>query len=146
MFTVIAPHVFMAAWVLVSFAVRAVAGGIATDPGTAFAQSPLFLYALLPLAAVTAAFFVLMWLYAGAVILSERKNIRAGFFARLRGFLMFPFFMLTYIPIGAAALFSPVIWSPIEHTAVLKIEDLEKRKKRRKKRKEREEAEANDLG
>jgi len=141
MFTVLAPHVFLAAWAVASLSVRMIAGAAITEPGTAFLQTPFFQYALLPTCIVLGGFFAFMWLYAGAVILSERKNINAGFWRRLRAFLMFPFFMLSYVPIGLAALFSPVIWSPIEHNADMKIEDAERRKrKKRGKRKDAEEA------
>ncbi|MDR1094178.1 MAG: glycosyltransferase family 2 protein [Clostridiales bacterium] len=125
LFTVLAPHAFLAAWVIASFIVRASVG--------LAAGASVLLYAVLPFAIVIAAFFVMMWAGAGAVILSERKNIDADFWQKLRAFALFPIFMLTYIPIGLAALFSPVIWSPIEHTESVKIEDLERKRKKRKK-------------
>ena len=40
-------------------------------------------------------------------------------------FLAFPLFMLTYVPICIASLFTKVEWKPICHTRVMTLEQIE---------------------
>ncbi len=60
-------------------------------------------------------------LYAVLTVLSEWRRIRERPFKKLQYLLLFPLFMMTYVPISLVALFSRVEWKPIRHHAATEI-------------------------
>lgn len=56
---------------------------------------------------------------------TEWKQIHAPTPAKLRAVFTFPFFMLTYLPICAAALFVTPDWKPIRHCRTLGLREIE---------------------
>lgn len=63
-----------------------------------------------------------MLLYGLITVLSEWKAIRATPLQKLGHLVLFPIFMMTYIPITVAALFQKVEWKPIRHTSLSKLD------------------------
>lgn len=55
---------------------------------------------------------------------TERKRVNATTRQLVRATLLFPFFMLTYIPISAQALFSTSQWKPIKHVIAASIDEF----------------------
>lgn len=127
MLTMLLPQVIFLVWFFSSLLLRFGAGAVlyVTSPPASFWQSPLFLAAVLPLAAVVAFYFLSAWFNALCVVVSQRKQIKATFWQKLRGVLCYPVYFLTFIPIGIAALFRTVKWERIEHTKAVAIEELE---------------------
>ena len=61
---------------------------------------------------------LILLLTAGLTLLTERKRIRATGPQKLMGLLVFPLYMLCYVPITVAAIFRKRSWKPIAHSAV----------------------------
>lgn len=89
-----------------------------------FLLQPRFLAVLLCMTAlsyiVTAllALYLMLFLYGLLTVVIEWRQIPAKPFKKLQYLPLFPLFMLTYIPVGLAALFIRVEWKPINHTSV----------------------------
>ena len=60
------------------------------------------------------------------VIMTQWNRIHTTPLKKVISIFMFPFFMLTYIPITLAALFQKVEWKPIEHHQVKTLADIKK--------------------
>ncbi len=56
-----------------------------------------------------------MIVIGGLTVATEWKRIKASTVEKIKYIWMFPFFMVSYIPITLQALFSKVEWSPIKH-------------------------------
>ena len=70
------------------------------------------------------------FLLLGAVtVLTQRRLLPCPLRRQLALLPVYPLFMFTYVPVAAAALFQRSRWLPIQHKAVLTLEDL--REKRR---------------
>jgi cellulose synthase/poly-beta-1,6-N-acetylglucosamine synthase-like glycosyltransferase len=82
-----------------------------------------------PLLGCIASFFTFAYvllLAVGAVTLvTERRSIHCSKGRAVRYLFSFPIFMMTYIPISLAALFSHVEWRPIEHKHVTTVSEIE---------------------
>ena len=63
--------------------------------------------------------YVTLFLAGGITTVTEWKYIRVSTVKKIFYTFTFPLFMLTYIPISLAALFTRVEWKPIEHHATL---------------------------
>lgn len=63
-------------------------------------------------------------LTAGLTVLTEHRRIRATVPQMIMGVLAFPVYLLSYLPITAAALFRKRRWQPIAHTAAISAEEL----------------------
>lgn len=61
----------------------------------------------------------------GITTLTEWRNIHTPAEKKILYTFTFPLFMMTYIPISFAALFSHVEWKPIEHNVRVSIKELE---------------------
>ena len=129
MFTFLLPQLLLILWLSLTLTVRLIAGllGFWLYPVAGFLQSDFGSQFLLPLSCALGGYFVFVWIYGAVSAILERKRINASFWRRFRAVAMLPLFTLTYIPIGAAALFKTVSWTPIEHKHVAKIEDMEKK-------------------
>ncbi|SFP74978.1 glycosyltransferase family 2 protein [Salibacterium halotolerans] len=81
-------------------------------------------------ATMTAMFQSLGWMYGILFILgflttlTEWKEIHCPGWKKVAYTVTFPLFMLTYVPIAAAALFKDVQWKPIAHTVVKSVDDV----------------------
>ena len=71
----------------------------------------------------------MMFIVALLVCITEWKKILANPFKKILYLFTFPFFMATYVPISIVALFKKVQWTPIEHTAVISLEELQEEEK-----------------
>ena len=60
-------------------------------------------------------FYISLLLYGGVTLISEWGQIAAPAWRKAALLVLFPLFMLTYIPISLAALFCRVEWKPIRH-------------------------------
>ena len=69
---------------------------------------------------------VLMWIISGTVTITEWKRIICPGWKKVLYAILFPLYMLTYIPISITALFKKIEWKPIVHTSTVSIEDLNK--------------------
>lgn len=102
----------------------AVAIGESILPGVfAFGESLLGIYSTM--------FFI-----GFVTLLSEWKKIRAKTFEKIFYLFTFPVFMMTYLPVSAAAVFMKVEWKPIKHKAASDAEKFrfEEEKDERKKK------------
>ena len=61
----------------------------------------------------------------GVTLIAEWKRIVAPWHSKLLSFFVFPFFVLTYMPLSIVALFARVKWKPIHHAKSITIRDLE---------------------
>lgn len=68
-----------------------------------------------------------LYLFGGVTLMTEWRRIRVPAAKKLGYFLLFPLFMLTYLPAAVAALFCRVGWKPVEHTRALSVEQLSSR-------------------
>ena len=83
---------------------------------------------VLPMLGATLASFIVAYLllfFAGALTTATQwRHIHASTWKKLLYTLTFPLFMTTYVPITILALFGKVDWKPIEHRAVMNIQEL----------------------
>lgn len=68
--------------------------------------------------------YIVLFVIGIITTITEWRNIYTSPFKKILYAFTFPLFMLTYLPISAAALFSKASWAPIEHTKVRKIADV----------------------
>lgn len=129
MFTLLLPQLMLILWLSLTVIVRLCASLIMTvlAAPAAFTETIFFNEFLLLLLIALGGYIITTWFYALVSAVSERKRINATLLQKIRTVLVFPFYTLTYIPIGAAALFKPVSWTPIEHKSSVKIEEIEKK-------------------
>lgn len=73
--------------------------------------------------------YVIMFAIGLLTIITEHRRIICGLGKAILHLFMFPFFMLSYIPISVTALFSRVEWKQISHSVSLSIEDMKKQNK-----------------
>ena len=72
--------------------------------------------ALLALGRTLGNAWLLLFLMGAWTTLTERKRIRAAAWQKILYLFTFPVFMLTYLPVSAAALFYNPGWKPIRHS------------------------------
>lgn len=69
--------------------------------------------------------YVVSWLIALLVIVSERRRIKATTWAKISSIFIFPFYVFTFLPLVYVALFSRSIhWKPIPHDSDADIHQL----------------------
>ena len=68
----------------------------------------------------------ILWVVGVFALITEWRKIHCPKWKAVLHLFTFPLFMMTYIPISAAALFSHVEWKPIEHKYAMAPEDVEK--------------------
>lgn len=69
--------------------------------------------------------YIVSWIIAFLVIITEYKNIKASFMRKVWSIFVFPLFIFTFLPIVYIALFSKnVLWHPIPHTDNADIDQL----------------------
>ena len=88
-----------------------------------FAQG-LFLTALGELLKIIGGVYVTLFIVGIVSGITEWKKIHASTFKKIKSFFTFPLFMMTYLPISAAAIFKRVIWAPIEHTDAVTLDEI----------------------
>ena len=83
---------------------------------------------ILPMLGAMAMSFLVPYLLlfvAGAITtITQWKKIRTSSWKKILYTLTFPIFMATYVPITVCALFGKVEWKPIEHRAVMSVQEL----------------------
>lgn len=68
--------------------------------------------------------YLLLFLAGGITTLTQWRRIRASAWKKVLYTFTFPLFMTTYVPITIASLFGKVEWKPIEHRAVMSVQEL----------------------
>ncbi len=68
--------------------------------------------------------YVSLWLLGGVTLCTEWRRISVPAGRKLGFFLLFPLFMLTYVPIAVQALVCRVEWTPVAHTRGLTMEQV----------------------
>ncbi|MHB1151295.1 MAG: glycosyltransferase family 2 protein [Eubacteriales bacterium] len=69
--------------------------------------------------------YIMFFFMGMMVVATEWHNISCGRIKKIFGVLMFPLFMMSYMPIAAAALFSgDVEWKPISHNKAMTLHDV----------------------
>jgi len=68
-----------------------------------------------------------MFIVGAITTVTEWKRIQCSSAKKIFYAFTFPFFMLTYIPVSFAAVFSKVQWSPIEHTVSVNAKQIKAR-------------------
>ncbi len=82
---------------------------------------------LLTMAGSLAAGYAIMFFSSFFANITERDRIHGSFGQRLIGMLTFPIFMMTFVLVGIAALFTPrVSWKPIRHDCAVSVDDVRK--------------------
>ena len=89
------------------------------------AHTPL-LPAFLSLGKMVLGSLGIFWLLGGLTMLTEWKRIRAPWYRKIWLWVLFPLYMLTYLPIAIAAIFRRVEWKQIEHTRDITLEEIQK--------------------
>lgn len=69
--------------------------------------------------------FLFTWLLALLVVIKEYRRIGGTLFQKLKAIFTFPFFILTYIPLGIIALFKHVSWTPIKHNCTISVKEID---------------------
>lgn len=72
-----------------------------------------------------AGYYLLTLVTGAATVASEWRRIPAPALKKLLYLPLYPLFLLTYLPIGVAALFRKVEWKPIRHTPVAEMHHVE---------------------
>ncbi len=86
-----------------------------------------FCTAAAPLGGMLLGSYLYFLFWGGVTTLSQWRRIRTSAFKKIWYTFTFPLFMLTYLPIGVAALFAKVEWKPIRHTDAVSLQELEQR-------------------
>lgn len=69
-------------------------------------------------------FYLCLFCFGLLTSITERKQIHATRWQRIRAVVTFPVFMLTYAPIAVVALFKKVEWKPIAHTVSVTAQEI----------------------
>ena len=69
--------------------------------------------------------YLTLFVLGAITTVTEWKNIRCAAWKKVLYAFTFPLFMLTYVPICIASLFTKVEWKPICHTRVMTLEQIE---------------------
>ena len=69
--------------------------------------------------------YLTLFVLGAITTVTEWKNIRCAAWKKALYAFTFPLFMLTYVPICIASLFTKVEWKPICHTRVMTLEQIE---------------------
>lgn len=65
-----------------------------------------------------------MFFMGALTMLTEWNRVRATTVQKIMGIFVFPFYMITHIPIAITALLRKYQWAPIEHTNAVSAQDL----------------------
>lgn len=89
-------------------------------------------YAFYSLLSSFGALYILMFVIALLVCITEWKKIKCPGWKKILHLFTFPIFMFTYVPISTGAIFryKKIGWKPIVHTADVKIEEMTGGKKK----------------
>ena len=87
-----------------------------------------FLSAAAPLIRMLAGSYLLFLFWGGVTTITQWRHIRAAAAQKVLYTFTFPLFMMTYLPIGIAALFCRVEWKPIRHTEAVSLQEMEHRR------------------
>ena len=68
--------------------------------------------------------YLLLFLAGALTTITQWRHIRASAWKKILYTLTFPVYMTTYVPITIMALLGKVEWKPIEHRAVMSIQEL----------------------
>ena len=68
--------------------------------------------------------YLLLFLAGALTTLTQWRHIRASTWKKILYTITFPIYMTTYVPITIMALLGKVEWKPIEHRAVMSIQEL----------------------
>ena len=68
--------------------------------------------------------YLLLFVAGAITTITQWKKIRTSSWKKILYTLTFPIFMATYVPITVCALFGKVEWKPIEHRAVMSVQEL----------------------
>lgn len=68
--------------------------------------------------------YLLLFLAGALTTLTQWRHIRASAWKKILYTITFPIYMTTYVPITIMALLGKVEWKPIEHRAVMSIQEL----------------------
>ena len=68
--------------------------------------------------------YILMFFMGAVTLITERKKIHCPTGKAIAHLILFPFFMLSYIPISVQALFTKVGWAPIAHNVSVSLDDI----------------------
>ncbi len=85
-----------------------------------------------PVALLTAtgAFFMgylAMFFLSFFACITEKDRIRASAAKRVKAMFVFPFFMMSFVPIAMVAIFTPKVkWRPVQHRVKASVEDMKK--------------------
>ncbi len=79
---------------------------------------------LMALLQVVSGSYGTLLLLGGVTLATEWRHIRVSWQKKLGYFLLFPLFMLTYVPIAITAVFCHVEWTPVVHTRGVTMEQL----------------------
>lgn len=82
--------------------------------------------AVAPLGVMLAGTYLYYLFWGGVTTATQWRHIRTSPSKKILYMVTFPLFMLTYLPLCAAAPFCRVTWKPIRHTAAIPLEDLER--------------------
>lgn len=82
------------------------------------------LYILQYLGISLAGMYMVMFVLALLVAITEWKKIKCPNYKKILYLFTFPFFEATYIPIAVVALFQKITWKPIAHTVNVSLDEI----------------------
>ena len=89
----------------------------------------VFVFLLMPILYYIVIVYMLLFIVGFITVITEWDSISCTSGERIKYLFTFPLFMLTYAPIGIAAIFKrKVAWDPIKHSVETSIEDIEGKK------------------
>ncbi|MBQ0110088.1 MAG: glycosyltransferase family 2 protein [Clostridiales bacterium] len=89
----------------------------------------VFVFLLMPILYYIVIVYMLLFIVGFITVITEWDSISCTPGERIKYLFTFPLFMLTYAPIGIAAIFKrKVAWDPIKHSVETSIEDIEGKK------------------
>lgn len=91
---------------------------------TAIFMKEMFLVTLFEFLKILFGIYVTLFIVGLISGITEWKKIHASAFKKVKSFFTFPLFMMTYLPISAVAIFKRVVWSPIEHTDAVTLDEI----------------------
>ena len=96
---------------------------IALMAGPTYSEKYVTMLGLTILGAVVQA-YALFFVMGLITLISEWKHINCPNNKKIGYLFMFPFFLITYMPIALQALFKKVEWKPIAHTKSVTVDDI----------------------
>lgn len=85
-----------------------------------------FLFALITVSGSFFMAYLAMFFLSFFACITEKKRIHATTAKRIKAMFVFPFFMMSFVPIAMVAIFTPKVkWRPIEHRVKASVEDMQ---------------------